>query len=363
MYKQTEIAFEIIGMITCLFIILWTAYLINSILLPFILAIIIAYICNPLVVKITQFGLSRTKATSIVMLVMIAFLSLFILILIPMLQHQLPGLINTLSHGVQWLQTKLNFPTIPLNSSAQHSIKNIPILVSQNLFKNFDMISWTFTTIFQSGRTVLEFVINIVLIPILVFYFLRDWEEITNKTFSLLPKKIHPTILKLCNECDLVLSAFFRGQLLVMLSLCIYYSITLSLLNLQAAIVIGLIIGVVSIFPYIGAIVGILIAGTIALVQFGTINSLLWIALIFFIGHAAENFYLTPTLIGDRIGIHPIMVIFAILAGGALFGILGILLAMPCAAIVMVISRICLNKKNYLLPINMLSNESNSAEK
>ena len=162
----------------------------------------------------------------------------------------------------------------------------VPDFLSQNLL-NVDMISWTFKTIFHSGRTIFEFILSIVLIPVLFFYFLCGWQEMLIKILVLAPKKKQRVVIRLAKECDLILSAFFRGQLLVMLSLCIYYSVALSILRLKAAIILGIIIGIISILPYIGAIIGILLVGIIALVQFGTLKSLLWVGLIFLVGHAA----------------------------------------------------------------------------
>jgi predicted PurR-regulated permease PerM len=346
MYTATKIALQIISIVVCVALLIWFVSMINPVLLPFIIAITIAYIANPLRVKLSSLGLPLTLAICIVMLLIFALVTLFILILLPVFKNQTPKLIDIINSAQYWVQAKFNLQDLaPANN---HNIKIIPTLISQNLLKNIDMMPLFFQTIFTSGYTLLETIISIILVPILVFYFLRDGYKMLEKIFFFIPSKFQPYAYQLNKECNLVLGAFFRGQLLVMLFLCIYYSLALSLIGLQASIVLGLIIGILSIFPYIGAIVGVILVGIIALVQFGSIKWLLWVGLIFLIGHAAENFYLTPTLIGDRIGLHPVMVIFVILAGGALFGIIGIILAMPCAAVIMVTTRFIANNFHIL---------------
>jgi predicted PurR-regulated permease PerM len=169
-----------------------------------------------------------------------------------------------------------------------------------------------------------------------MFYLLIDKNTIIKKTRNLLPRRIEPTVVKITKECNSVLSAFFRGQLLVMLSISIYYSIGLTLLGLRIGLILGLIIGTISIVPYLGVIVGVIAASIAAFVQFGSFTPVLLVWLLFIVGHSLDHMFLTPKLIGDRIGLHPIAVIFAVLAGGKLFGFFGILLALPAAAVIMV---------------------------
>jgi predicted PurR-regulated permease PerM len=154
-----------------------------------------------------------------------------------------------------------------------------------------------------------------------------------------LPRKQAPLIKKLATECDDVLSEFLRGQLLVMFSLGIIYTIGLWIAGLEFALLIGMLAGLVSFVPYLGFVVGIIVAGIAALVQFNDVIHIIYILIVFGIGQAIESMVLSPWLVGERIGLHPVAVIFAVMAGGQLFGFFGVLLALPVAAVIVVLLR------------------------
>lgn len=311
-------------------------YLLAPILMPFFAGALLAYLSNPLVNKLMYFHLSRNVAAVIVFLCLFFILALFFVLLIPFIQKQAVTLSVALPNMVIWVQAKvlswlahynMVLPTI--------NIDDFKRIIAENAMKTGDVATW----LLHSGKTLFEWMINLILIPVVTFYLLRDWDDMIKSIRKALPNRIRLTVVKITKECDAILGAFFRGQLLVMLFLAIYYSITLSALGLQLGIVIGLIVGLASIVPYLGLFIGLAIAAIASLVQFGTLNALLWVLFIFLIGHSIENFYLTPKLIGGRIGLHPVVVIFAILAGGTLFGFFGILLALPAAAVAMVFLR------------------------
>jgi predicted PurR-regulated permease PerM len=180
---------------------------------------------------------------------------------------------------------------------------------------------------------------NLLLIPVVTFYLLRDWDILVAKIYDLLPRRIAPTTAKLAVEVNTVLSSFLRGQFYVMLALASIYSIGLMLVGLDLALLIGLMAGLVSFVPYLGATVGIVSACIAAVVQFHEVTPLISVAAVFLVGQVLEGTVLTPKLVGDKIGLHPVAVIFSVLAGGQLFGFLGILLALPIASIVMVFLR------------------------
>ena len=182
----------------------------------------------------------------------------------------------------------------------------------------------------------LGWVAKLVLIPVLFFYFLRDWDRLVAKVDHLMPRHVEPVVRRLANESDQVLGAFLRGQLSVMAALAVIYSIGLTLVGIDLALLIGMAAGLISFVPYLGAILGVVAALIAAVVQFGDWFHPGMVLLVFAIGQATEGMVLTPLLVGDRIGLHPVAVIFAIMAGGQLFGFLGILLALPVAAILMV---------------------------
>jgi predicted PurR-regulated permease PerM len=191
----------------------------------------------------------------------------------------------------------------------------------------------------HSGGVIAEWLMNLLLIPVVTFYLLRDWDGLVVKVHDLLPRRIAPTAAKLATEVDTVLAAFVRGQLYVMLALGCIYSIGLWMTGLDLALLIGMLAGLVSFVPYLGAIVGIVTACVAALVQFHDLIHLVPVAIVFIIGQSLEGMVLTPMLVGDKIGLHPVAVMFAVLAGGQLFGFLGILLALPVASVIMVLLR------------------------
>jgi len=180
---------------------------------------------------------------------------------------------------------------------------------------------------------------NLLLIPVVTFYLLRDWDKLIARIDELLPRKSQPVIEKLAKQSDDVLAAFLRGQFLVMLVLGVVYACGLWFINLELALLIGMLAGLVSFVPYLGFIVGILVASIAVLLQTQDLMMLIPVLIVFGIGQALEGMVLTPLLVGDKIGLHPVAVIFAVLAGGQLFGFVGVLLALPVAAVLAVLLR------------------------
>jgi predicted PurR-regulated permease PerM len=182
-------------------------------------------------------------------------------------------------------------------------------------------------------------VISLFLIPILTFYMLRDWDVIVTRLAALVPSTVKTTVFRLARETDEVLGGFLRGQILVMLALSIIYSLGLSLVGLKFAIAIGVVSGLVSFVPYLGFVFGIVLAGLTVVLEPEPLLRLGGVIATFTIAQVIEGSVLTPKLVGDRIGLHPVIVIFAIAAGGQLFGFFGILLALPAAAMLSVLVR------------------------
>jgi predicted PurR-regulated permease PerM len=201
------------------------------------------------------------------------------------------------------------------------------------------LVKGLFSSVGQSGLAVAAWVANLVLIPVVMFYLLRDWDVMMDKIGFLLPRNVEKKVTLWAQECDEVLGAFIKGQLLVMLALGVIYSLGLWSVGLDLALLVGMLAGLASIVPYMGFIVGIVAAGVAAMLQFNDLTMLAWVGVVFAIGQALEGMVLTPLLVGDRIGLHPVAVIFAIMAGGQLFGFVGILIALPVAAVIMVLLR------------------------
>jgi predicted PurR-regulated permease PerM len=313
-------------------------YFLAPVLTPFFVGGLLAYLIDPLVSQLQRWRIPRLISVVMVFFSMLMVLIFFILLLIPLIQEQIDVLFNIIPSMIVWLQnTALPWIMGHLNINI-HSVNtdSVKAMILDNWTKAGGAADWLVKTILHSGRAVFEWAIMLVLIPVVTFYLLCDWERVMVGLRSLLPRAVEPIIVKLALECDGVLSAFFRGQLLVMLALSFFYSIGLSIVGLQISIVVGLIVGLMSIVPYLGPIVGIVIASIAAYVQTGDFAMVYLIWGVFALGHLLESTILTPYLVGNRIGLHPVVVIFAVLAGGTLFGFLGVLLALPVAAVLMV---------------------------
>ena len=201
------------------------------------------------------------------------------------------------------------------------------------------MLKTVWTHVSASGGALLTAVANLLLVPVVTFYLLRDWDELVAWIRGVVPPRALPKIGSMARETDEVLGAFIRGQLTVMAALTVYYWIALWLAGLDLALLVGLIVGLISFVPYLGAIVGVLTAVIAMLVQTQELLPFVWLAVVFGIGQVLESNVLTPWLVGDKIGLHPVAVIFAVMAGGQLFGFVGVMLALPVAAVIAVLLR------------------------
>ncbi|HEX4046015.1 MAG TPA: AI-2E family transporter [Gammaproteobacteria bacterium] len=305
-------------------------YLLAPILTPFLLGALIAYLADPLVKRLEKWHLSHLLSVIIVFFSLTLILLLLILMLTPLVQIQISLFVEALPQMLAWIEDEL-VPFVKQFVSMDTLKTSIPASLSKT--------GWVVNTVLQSGVTVIEVFVNLILTPVVAFYLLRDWDKVLHMIKSILPPAIKPTTLQLARDCNEVLGAFFRGQLLVMLALCVIYGVGLTVIGLKVGLIVGIIGGILSIVPYLGSIFVVITASILALIQFGTWQSLIGVGAVFLIGQLLENYLLIPYLIGERIGLHPVAVIFAIMAGGVLFGFFGILLALPVAAVVMVLLR------------------------
>lgn len=316
-------------------------YLLAPILTPFLVAAFLAYLGDPLVDRLERWKLSRTLAVTVVFLSICVTLVLFFLFLVPVLETQVKRFINMIPVYIDWAVNVLA-PWLRDRFAVDPSVLEVDKLktiLTSHWKETGGFIRSTIETISESGFVVLGWVANLALIPIITFYLLRDWDQMVAYIDDLLPRSTQPLLSKLARESDEVLGAFLRGQLLVMVALAVIYSVGLWLVGLEFALLIGIIAGVVSFVPYLGLIVGVGVAGIAILFQSPDIFDLFWVLAVFVVAQVIEGTILTPMLVGERIGLHPVTVIFAVLAGGQLFGFFGILLALPVAAILAVIMR------------------------
>ena len=321
----------------CIGVVLW---LLAPVLTPFVAALMLAWLGNPLVRMLERAGRSRNTAVLIVYLSTTLIILLGLLVMVPLLWHQLTALLDGIPNLVAWFkQTALPWVSERLHRDASKMLDPThAATVIQSHWKDVgSLTSVVLGYASRSGLAVLLLLSYMVLVPILLFYFLRDWPLLIQRIHDLLPRDLEPTISQIVRESDDMLMAFVRGQLLVMVLLGAIYAIGLWLIGLDSGLLIGFIAGAVSFVPYLGATVGIVAAVVASLVQYGDISHLLWVGVVFLIGQSIESYFLTPKLVGDRIGLSPPAVIFSIMAGGQLFGFIGIMLALPAAAVLNVL--------------------------
>ncbi len=319
----------------------WLIYLLAPILTPFAVAALLAYLGDPLADWLQRKGLGRTLAVTVVFVALVVFLIASLLLLIPLLEAQIVRLIEVLPAFVNWAKELV----APLLARAEElglatiDREKVVGMLQGHLQEASGIAATVIGSITRSGAAIVGWILNLVLIPVVAFYLLRDWDVLMERIRELLPRHLEPTVVQLARESNTVLGSFLRGQLTVMLALGAIYSIGLWLVGLDLALLVGMMAGVVSFIPYLGAIVGVG-AGVIgALFQFGDLVHVLLVVAVFVVGQMLEGMLLTPLLVGDKIGLHPVAVIFAVLAGGQLFGFLGILLALPAASVIMVLLR------------------------
>jgi predicted PurR-regulated permease PerM len=316
-------------------------HFLSPILMPFLVALLLAYLWDPVVDRLERLGLSRTLGVCVVFLVSGLVLLLLLLVLVPLLGRQMHVVAGKVPVAVEWFRTAL----LPwLKSEFQISEADLPLeRIREALVANWQsaggMAQGLLVSATSSSLAVLGWLANMVLIPVVSFYLLRDWDHMVRWVRETLPRPWEPTVSGLARECNEVVSAFLRGQFLVMLALGACYTTGLMLIGLDLALLIGMISGLASIVPYLGLVLGIVAASAAALLQFGDWHVLLWVAAVFVAAQMLEGMYLTPKLVGDRIGLHPVAVIFAVMAGGQLFGFTGVLLALPVSAMIMVVLR------------------------
>ncbi|HSW68822.1 MAG TPA: AI-2E family transporter [Gammaproteobacteria bacterium] len=315
-------------------------YLLAPILTPFLIGMLLAYLVNPTVNLLMRLHLPRILAVIVVFSLLFIAITLLILLVIPLIQTQIEKLVTAFPDFLTWIQDTA-VPSLKeyFNNQELLNTASIKSEITQNWLKAGGLAGWIVKTVLHSGFQLLHWMLDLILIFVVTFYLLYDWKKVVDGIHGLLPRKYEPTIMKLLNECDEVLGAFFRGQLMVMLILGTYYSIGLSLIGLQVGLVIGVMVGMLSIIPYLGIIMGVVSASIAAYIQFHSSVSVVQVLLLFIVGQTVEGMFITPKLVGDRIGLHPVAVIFAVLSGGVLFGFFGVLLALPVASVIMVLAR------------------------
>lgn len=316
-------------------------YFLAPVLTPFIVAALLSYLGDPLVDRLETYKLSRTLSVSIVFSILFLVIGLVLIVLLPMLESQIGYFVKSLPAYLIWIQQEF-LPALVSKFNLDPAVFNVNEVrdfINQQWSGSGKVLLNVFKSLSDSGIMLIVWLGNLVLIPVVTFYLLRDWDILVGRVHELLPRSKEPMIKKLAIESDNVLAAFLRGQFLVMIVLGVIYSLGLKIAGLELALLIGMLAGLVSFVPYLGFIVGMVAAGTAMLLQTQDIMQLWPVIIVFGIGQLLEGMLLTPLLVGDKIGLHPVAVIFSVLAGGQLFGFVGVLLALPVAAVIAVILR------------------------
>lgn len=315
-------------------------WLLAPVLTPFIVGAVLAYALHPAVERLVARRVPRLLAVLLVEVVFVVAVLAVLLLIVPIISKELP----LLREQIPLLADKLNQNVAPwLAQFGIHvslDIAGIKAFVLKYLDANLeDGLAAALSSARIGGSIVLAVLGNMVLVPVVLFYLLDDWPRLVERTQALIPPRMRERVTGFLDECDAVLGQYLRGQLLVMLILAAFYSIGLALFRFDLALPVGVFTGLAIFIPYLGFGLGLLLALLAGVLQFASWYGLIAVAVVFGIGQLVESLWLTPRLVGERIGMNPLMVIFALLAFGHLFGFVGVLIALPVSALIVVAVR------------------------
>jgi predicted PurR-regulated permease PerM len=312
-------------------------WLLGPTLSPFMLGLVLAYIFEPLVDRLHRRGVPRTLAVVLTILLVIGLLVGLVLILVPVIQQEVRTLIErlptylTAAHDqlIPWLQTHFGI-------SLKLDVDSLKKFIAKNWSSAQDYLMLVLEYVSSRSTVILGVMANLLLTPVVMFYLMRDWRELRQRVSKLVPRPWLERTLSLADEIDAVLAEFLRGQLSVMVALALFYSIGLWIAGVDYALPLGLLSGLLGFIPYVGFSSGLLLSLLVAALQFQGWSPVIGVAIVYGLGQVLESFVLTPWLVGDRIGLHPLAVIFALMAFGQLFGFVGVLVALPASAALLV---------------------------
>ena len=311
-------------------------YLLSPILTPFLLAAILAYMGDPLVDRLQAKKIPRTLSVLIVMFLLIGLMILIVVILVPLFEQQAATLMQNYPQYLEALSSHITPWLHRFGIAFDFDIQGIKQALMENLPAAKSFAAKLIPSLTTGGLALVELVINLVLVPVVLFYVLRDWDLMIAHIGETIPRRARDETISMARDVNKVLGQFLRGQLSVMLLQSVFYVTGLWLVGLDFALPIGILAGMLTFVPYLGAIVGFVLATLAGLIQFQSFGGLVPVWIVFFLGQLLEGMVVTPRLVGDRIGLHPVLVIFALLAFGQLFGFFGVLLALPASAALVV---------------------------
>ncbi len=311
-------------------------YLVAPILSPFLFAAILAYICLPLVDRLAG-TVPRWCAVSIVLVLLLLGLSLLVLIVAPMVEKQFAAFLQNVPGYLDWVRERF-LPWLASSTGVELHIDldQLKQALTDSLRADNDVLKLLLPKLTTGGAALIGFFTTVLLVPVMLFYFLRDWHEFVRRIEDLIPRRSHQWAVSFAAEINGVLGEFLRGQIAVILIMCVFFVVGLWIAGLEYSLPIGILSGLLVFVPYLGALVGLLLATLAGINQFESFLGLVGVWVVFGIGQVLEGFVVTPWLVGDRIGLHPVAVIFALLVFGNLFGFFGVLLALPASAALLV---------------------------
>jgi len=345
MTLKRQLQFWIVGFL----VFLAAVYVLRGIMLPFVAGMAVAYFCDPIADRLERLGASRTVAVSLIIGLFLVVFIAFFLLMVPLVIDQIGGLARRMPSIVAWLR---DWAEPHIARLAPHvgteELEKLRQMALNSLSTGLRWIGQVLRELITQGAALADFVSLLVITPIVAFYLLRDWDLMVEAVDGWLPRQHRTVIRRLAAEVDRTLSGFVRGQATVCVLLGVFYALALTVVGLEFGLVIGLIAGLISFVPFVGSLVGFVASVGVAIYQFGHLandwTTVGIVAGVFAIGQAVEGNYLTPKLVGEQVGLHAVWVIFALLAGGALFGFTGVLLAMPVAAVIGVLTRFALEQ-------------------
>lgn len=317
-----------------------SVYVLRSVLLPFVAGIIIGYLLDPLTTKFEKWGLNRSLATIVVMTLVVLIVFPLLILLIGVINEQLGNFISSIPAYLTSLLKKIEPVFIELQQRFPDlDAEKVRQYIRSNMANSLKVFGSIVKSVLTSGFAFFNVLSLLLITPVVAFYMLRDWDTFVKKVRSLLPRHAKASIEKQAHEIDQILAGFIRGQLSVCLLLGTFYAVGLYLVGLDLGVLVGFIAGIISFIPYVGSITGFVISMGIAFAQFDSMTQILPVVAVFAVGQFLEGNFLTPKLVGDSVGLHPVWVMFALLAGGVLLGFLGLMIAVPVAAMIGVLLR------------------------
>jgi predicted PurR-regulated permease PerM len=338
-------AYRLLFWLALVVIVVFALGLLQSILLPFVAGLVIAFVLAPSVARLERWGIGRSLASLVVLVAFLLAVALVFTLLVPLIQNQVVTLIGKVPSLVTFLQDQLGkLMSLLQEQLPADEMDKLRDMVGSKLGEALSWLASLFQSLITSSIAILNIVSLVVVTPIVTFLVLRDWEKMVTEIDEYLPRQSLATVREQAKIVSDMLVGFIHGQALVCLVLAIYYGTTLSFAGLESGLALGLLIGVLAIVPILGGALGFLLALGLAASQYGTWREIIIVCIIFAVGQTVEGNFLTPKLVGDRIHLHPVWVMFALFAGVTVLGFVGLIFAVPMAAVIGVLIRFGLSR-------------------